>query len=362
MATLNELKHALRQVAQITLHQPLSDTQYSVGFQTLLQDSEWTTYQNFIIPQLSQLITTHFKSRTDLSVLEIGPGHRSLLSRLPSTLRRKVTIYDAFEPNSLFAAELEEELQSKKSPLPCLVHPSKIPRSSFAVEENGYAMDQDDKYDLILFCHSMYGMKPKHKFIEKALRMLVERQQDGIVVVFHRDGSSFQPLVCHRTASYPAGAVRLVDDDEVLDSFASFVAGCALDTTDEGNSIKIAWRGICRSLGHLENGHLSFNSPTVMVAFTQHATALQELESQMPLICRDRVIKNRQAHGQNPAAIVRPADTSQVQRCVKWALKYNFSLTIIGGSHSGHCLQRNTSNGFRLLGRRWSGQHSRKHH
>jgi adenine phosphoribosyltransferase/phosphomevalonate kinase len=340
MATLNELKHALRQAAQITLHQPLSDTQYSVGFQTLLQDSEWTTYQDFIIPQLSQLITTHFKSRNDLSVLEIGPGPRSLLSHLPSTLRRKVTTYDAFEPNDLFAAELEE-LQSKKSPLPCLARPSRILQFPFVIEKNEDPMDQKEKYDLILFCHSMYGMKPKHKFIEKALRMLVERPQDGIVVVFHRDGSSFQPLVCHRTASYPAGAVRLVDDDEVLDSFASFVAGCALDTTDEGNSIKIAWRGICRSLGHLENGHLSFNSPAIMVAFTQHATALQELESQMPLIWRNRAIKNRQAHGQSPAAIVRPADTSQVQRCVKWALKYNFSLTIIGGSHSGHCLVSN---------------------
>jgi adenine phosphoribosyltransferase len=348
MATLNGLKHALRQAAAKTPHQPLSDTQYSTGFQILLQDSEWATYEAFIIPQLSQLLNTHFPSRTDISVLEIGPGPQSLLSHLSSTLRRKVTTYDAFEPNGLFAAKLEEELQSTESPLPCLARPSKIRRSPFVVtEENGKsranrdAIDQNDKYDLILFCHSMYGMKPKSWFIEKALRMLVQRPRGGMVVVFHRDGSLFQPLVCHRTASYATGNVRLADDDNVLDPFASFVAGYTLENTNEGNATRVAWRGICRSLGGLEGGHLSFSSPTVMVAFTHHATTMQELEEQMPLLKRSKPIKNRQAHVQNPASIVRPTDVSQVQQCVEWALKYESSLTVVGGSHSGHCLMSN---------------------
>jgi hypothetical protein len=94
------------------------------------------------------------------------------------------------EPNGWFAAGLEEEIQS---------------------------MDQKEKYNLILFCHSMYGMKPKHKFIEKALQLLVERPLGGVVVDFYRNGSEFQPLVFYKAASYPAGAVRLVDDDYVLD-------------------------------------------------------------------------------------------------------------------------------------------------
>jgi hypothetical protein len=36
-------------------------------------------------------------------------------------------------------------------------------------------------------------------------------------VDFYRNGSEFQPLVFYKAASYPAGAVRLVDDDYVLD-------------------------------------------------------------------------------------------------------------------------------------------------
>ncbi|KAH8728846.1 hypothetical protein GQ44DRAFT_608049 [Phaeosphaeriaceae sp. PMI808] len=350
MATLNDLKRALRQATKATLHQPLSDTEYSAGFHILVQDAGWTVYKDFIIPQLSRLLNTHFEPRTDISALEIGPGPQSLLSHLPSNLRRKFKTYHALEPNSLFAARLEEQLQSTtqaKSPLPCLAHPAKVRRYPFVVEDNGEscvnrdAIQQSDKYDLILFCHSMYGMKPKHKFIEKALQMLVERPQGGMVVVFHRDGSLFQNLVCHRTASYPAGAVRLADNNDMLDSFASFVAGYALKDTDEDNNIKTAWRDICRSLGRLEKGHLSFSSPTVMVAFTHYATTLKELTAQMPLLKRDKAIKNRQAHLQNPASIVRPTEIRQVQQCVEWALRYGFSLTVISGSHSGHCLLSN---------------------
>jgi adenine phosphoribosyltransferase len=351
MATLNDLKFALRQAAKATPHQPLSDTQYSAGFQTFVQDSGWIVYRDFIIPQLLQLLNTRFKSCTDISVLEIGPGPQSLLAHLPSGLRRKFKTYTALEPNGLFAAKLEEQLQSTtqtESPLPCLAHPAKILQYPFVLQDNAesctnsHGINQRHKYDLILFCHSMYGMKPKHKFIEQAVGMLLEEPQGGIVVVFHRDRVlRLNDLVCHRTASYPTGVVRVADDNDALDSFATFIAGYALKYMDENDTIRTAWRGICRTLGCLENGNVSFSSPSVMVAFTRYATTLQELRMQVPLLQGDKTIKNRGARLQNPASIVRPTEIGQVQRCVEWALRYGFSLTVIGGSHSGHCLLSN---------------------
>ena len=62
------LECALRKDVRAT-KQPLSDAQYSTGSNTLLQGAEWKTYQDFITPQLSQLLAplTH----RNISVLEI---------------------------------------------------------------------------------------------------------------------------------------------------------------------------------------------------------------------------------------------------------------------------------------------------
>ncbi|KAJ5630342.1 uncharacterized protein N7484_010442 [Penicillium longicatenatum] len=54
-----------------------------------------------------------------------------------------------------------------------------------------------------------------------------------------------------------------------------------------------------------------------------------------------RAVKNCEAALHHPASIVRPKDVRQVQQCVKWALKHGVILSIIGGSHSGHCLWSN---------------------
>ncbi|KAH7061707.1 phosphoribosyl transferase domain protein [Paraphoma chrysanthemicola] len=349
MATLNDLKRALRQAAKATPHQPLSETQYSAGFQILVQDAGWMVYKDFVIPQLSRLLTNHYASRTNLSVLEIGPGPQSVLAHLPVNLRRKFTTYNALEPNNLFAARLGEQLQlmtRTELPLPYLARPVKICQDSFVLQDSPESCadndsHQNDRYGLILFCHSMYGMKPKHKIIEKALEMLVERPQTGFVVVFHRDGLLLQDLVCHQTASHPAGAVRLADNNNDLDYFASFVAGYALPDEAEENTIKTSWRDICRSLGCLEKGHLLFSSPNIMMTFTRHATALQELKAQMPLSKRSKAIKNRQSRLQSPACVVEPTMIEHVQDCVRWALKHELSLSVIGGGHSGHCLLSN---------------------
>ena len=75
----------------------------------------------------------------------------------------------------------------------------------------------------------MYGMKPKHGYVKQALEMLVEQPQGGMVVISHRDGTlRLDGLVCHRTASFADGVTRIVNDDEVLDSFALFVAGFSM--------------------------------------------------------------------------------------------------------------------------------------
>lgn len=354
MATIHSLKQALRHEAKATassLRQPLSDTQYSAGFDILVQGPGWATYQDFIIPQLSQLVTPLFNSHTQVSVLEIGPGPKSVLGYLPDNLRRKIGRYTAFEPNSLFARKLGEWLTPEsESPLPYLKEPPDIRPTPFIPDDTGSGTGigtshDNEKYDVVLFCHSMYGLKPKQKFIKQALEMLVAQPEGGIVVVFHRDGSlHFDGLVCHRTASYLTGVVRVADDDQVLDRFASFIAGFLPKATDTDTGIQVDWRKVCRTLGRREEAHpgyLVFGSPNVMVAFTQHATALPELIAQVPLGNWDKTVKNREARLHPPASIVRPTEVRDVQQCVRWALKHGTSLTIVSGGHSSQCLWRN---------------------
>lgn len=312
------------------------------------------TYQDFIIPQLSRLLAPLFNSRTHISVLEIGPGPKSVFGYLPGHLRRKVRRYTAFEPNGLFATRVEKWLCSTSEtetepPLPCLESPPDIHRIPFVLNQQhstgiGTGMsDSDEKFDVILFCHSMYGMKPKARFIERALEMLVERPEGGMVVVFHREGTlHLDGLVCNRTAFFPTGAVSVVNDDEVLDCFAPFVAGFGMQDVEADKAIRVEWRKVCRALSRREEAHpdhLSFSAPNVMATFTQHATKLPELTAQVPLVKGDKmVIKNREARLRHPASIVRPTEVRHVQQCVQWALKHGVGLTVVGGSHSGHCL------------------------
>ncbi len=359
MATLDDLKEALRESAEATApsssKQPLSDVQYGAGFDMLVRGPGWSTYQSFIIPQLSRLLIPHFQSRVRISVLEIGPGPKTVLGYLPTHLRRKVGRFVAFEPNRMFASMLEEWLRSASEtefPLPCLERPPEIHRTQFVPgghmesDPDADTSDGDRGFDVILFCHSMYGMKPKHKFIEHALGMLAKRAEGGgMVVVFHRDGTlNLNGLVCHQTASFPSGVVSLPDDDEALDHFAPFVAGFATRDTDADKVIQVEWRKVCRALGRREKAHpdhLFFSSPGIMMAFTLHATALAELIAQVPLVKGDKTVKNREARRHRTALVVRPTELWQVQQCVRWALKHNFSLIIVGGGHSGHCLRPN---------------------
>ncbi|KAJ6178107.1 hypothetical protein N7519_008568 [Penicillium mononematosum] len=357
MATLGSLKWALRQKATekgSCSKQPLSDLQYSAGFDTLVRDSEWMTYQDFIIPQICQLLTQLFSSRTRISVLEIGPGPKSVLGHLPSHLRQKVKRYSAFEPNSIFATKVQKWLcpqSDMESPLPCLESAPDIYRMPFILNSpkdggtGGATCGSDEKFDFVIFCHSMYGLNPKAKFIEQALGMLVEQPEGGMVVVFHRDGTlDLDGLVSNQTASFSTGVIRVPNDDEVLDLFAPFVAGFVMHDAESDKFLRAEWRKVCRALSRCEDAypeHLSFSSPNLMVAFTKQATALPELTAHVPLLKGDVTVKNREASLHHPASIFRPTEIRHIQECVRWALKHGVGLTVVGGGHSGHCLWPN---------------------
>lgn len=271
------------------------------------------TYEVFIIPQLSQLIASLANSHTQISVLEIGPGPKSVLGYLPKHLRQKFGKYTAFEPNDLFATKLEKWLSSTsgvESPLPCLEKPPTIHRIRFIPRDDQVSSTtgNEEEYDFILFCHSMYGMNPKHRFIKRALAMLVKQPQSGILAVFHRGYLDLDGLVCHQTASFPTGVVSVADNDEVLDSFTPFVAGFTMQKVDVDHAMRVDWREVCRALGRREEdhpNHLFFRSPEIMVSYTQHATALPKLTAQVPLVKGDRIVKNREARLHCPASIVR---------------------------------------------------------
>lgn len=363
MDTLHSLKLALRKAIEATssAKQPLSDSQYSAGFDILIPSSEWATYQDFILPQLHQVLAPLFNSRTHISVLEIGPGPKSVLGHLPGSLRRKIKRYFAFEPNVAFATRLEERLCTTletEVPLPCLECPPVIHQIPFVADSNTISgagtstststsmADGSEKFDVVLFCHSMYGMKPKRRFIERALEMLVPSSEGGgMVVVFHRDGTlALDGLVCHRTASFPGGTVSVPNEDKVLDVFSAFMTGFVMQDMDADKATREEWRKICRGLGRREDtqpDRLVFSSPNVMMVFNQHATALPELTGQVPLVKGGRTVKSREAREHAPAAMVRPTEIKHVQDCVRWALKHQVGLTVVGGGHSGHCLWPN---------------------
>ena len=191
MATLYSLKSRLREEAELLstfTPQPLSHEQYNAGYDIVTNGKGRLAYSHFISPQLSKLLS-YPESRTT-SVLEIGPGPRSVLAHIPYHTRQSIKKYAAFEPNDIFATFLESRLGrcNQGTPLlPCLEKPVDVRRMAFTADGTPrVGSDGDgckDAFDVIIFCHSMYGMKPKKAFLEKALDMLAE---GGMVVVFHR--------------------------------------------------------------------------------------------------------------------------------------------------------------------------------
>ncbi|KAF1933786.1 uncharacterized protein M421DRAFT_52653 [Didymella exigua CBS 183.55] len=354
MATLQDLKGTLRSniVHHVSSRQVLSDTQYESGFNVILKGS--TTYQSFILPQLSQLLAPLFKSRGRISALEIGPGPRSMLGQLTYHERSNIRRYTAYEPNVLFATRIETWLlanSEEQPPFPALETPPNIQRNPFPRQHGDknhghgdHIENEVEKYDIILFCHSLYGMKSKREAIERALNLLA-RTSDAMVVVFHRDGVlDLDGLLCQKSTLFPTGVVTVADKNEVLDDFCPFIAGFTMKGEGSYETVKIRWREVCRAMGRREDAtadRLVFSSPDTMVVFTQHATALPELLAQVSILTGGRTIKNRQACIRRPASIVQPATIQHVQSCVRWALEHNLSLAAIAGGHGGHCVVDN---------------------
>ncbi|KAL7756287.1 hypothetical protein ACKLNR_013280 [Fusarium oxysporum f. sp. zingiberi] len=311
MATLNALKKALKKVSDEATRKPLNHEEYDDGLSLLAQASGEQTYQKtFTILQLSELITS-LSARDEISVLEIGPGPESVLGQLPAILRKRITKYVTLEPSFQYTQSLTRWLSPMEDerPLPSLKH-SLVRPAPFTPESC-----KGQNYDVILFCHSLYGLKRKEKIIRNTLKMLPKD---------------------------PLGAIK--DDDEAIDSFARFIARYSLTDGKLCKTCQAKWRTICRELAGRDDdrpGHLMLSSTEIMIAMTRHATKLPELTALVPLVPRPYKVKNQQALYNSPAAIVRPLDISQVQSCVRWALANKTSLAILGGGHSDQCLWPN---------------------
>ncbi|KAK0708676.1 phosphoribosyl transferase domain protein [Lasiosphaeris hirsuta] len=340
MATLHSLKSQLGFNSSDGSGERLSDAQYyGAAFDTFTPSS---AYQNFIIPQLSQLVTTLLSSRTHISVLEVGPGPWTALKDLPIRLRQRIKRYAALQPNSLLATGLEEWFHST-SPLPSLEGPPDIRRIPFHLDGNQGGGYQGERFDLVLFCHSVhvYGISTGRWFVERALEMLDEQVEGGMVAVFHYDGLlEFDGLVCHTTASYPTGVLSVADDDEMLDCFSRLLVGFTINEA----TVRAGCRLVCRSKGRHEEAdqsQLRFSSAEVMVAFTRRAVLLPELALMIPSGRVAYMLKNPQARLNDAALALKPESIPQIQQCVRWALTHGFSLTVLGGGHSGHCILPN---------------------
>ncbi|KAF2655870.1 phosphoribosyl transferase domain protein [Lophiostoma macrostomum CBS 122681] len=358
MATLDSLKQffKLKDILGPDVKiEVLSNEEYRAGFDIFVQESGNTAYREFIIPHISQLLADQSNHEPNLSLLEIGPGPKSVLGYLPLHLRQKVKNYTAYEPNDLFVRSLTEWLAcdpqpENSSPLSGLEKKPVIHQVPFEPQEDEEHNAKDEKnvtsdserYNVILFCHSMYGMYPKRKFIELALERLAP---NGIIIVFHRQGSlHLDGLVCQKTVIYPDGVVTVVDNDEALDTFATFIAGFTVPDAKADNNIRREWRRICRSQGTKQGCHperLQFSAPEIMAVLNQHAAQLPRLTAQVPLRAEKMSVKNNIARYRLPAAVVRPTDVIQVQKCVRWAIEHKTSLTVVGGGHSDQCVWPN---------------------
>ncbi|OAK96956.1 hypothetical protein IQ06DRAFT_296891 [Phaeosphaeriaceae sp. SRC1lsM3a] len=339
MKDLELLKQALRDAAKETSNNKLTEVDYEDGFSLLASPPNNKIYDDFISPKLQETLTPLFASRNKLSVLEIGPGPRTILALLPENIRRKVGRYTACEPNALFAATFERSLafeMKEACALPGLDNPARVLLRSYESHED------ETTYDLVLFCHSLYGMKSKREMIKRSLGSLGNVGGE-LVVVFHRDGClKFDGLVSQRTATSLDSFIMILDDDQHLDTFASFIAG--IRGSELGQKILSKWRAICRlyaSHDPAQPNQVLFHAPEIMVAFNKHAGALHKLTARVPLATVPRNLKNYEARNSTYAAMVAPTSLAQVQDCVSWAVEHDLNLTVIGGSHSGQCVQPN---------------------
>ncbi|EWG49291.1 hypothetical protein FVEG_08863 [Fusarium verticillioides 7600] len=341
MATLNALKKALKKVGDEAPRKPLNDKEYDDSLSLFVEASEQHTYQRkFIIPQLSELITS-ISTRDEISVLEIGPGPESVLGDLPATLRKRITKYVALEPSFQYTQSLRRWISPTENERPFPSSKETLVRPASFIKDSC----PGEKFDIILFCHGLYGLKHKEEIIKNTIEMLPEDPHDGMVIIFHRAGSHILGnLVSHRSLAVPDRTVAIKDDDESIDIFTRFIVGYRLTTGVLYQTRQAQWRTICRQLARRDDdrpGYLNFSSPEIMIAMTRHAKNLPDLAALVPLAHRPYGVKNRQALRNRPAAIVRPLNISQVQSCVRWALANKTSLVILGGGHSDHCLWPN---------------------
>jgi hypothetical protein len=147
MATLNDLKQGLKASAPSGEY-PLTDAQCSAGFDVLVQGS--TAYQDFIIPLLSKILTQYSTAHREeantplhnrISLLEIGPGPKSVLADLPIKLKGRIKSYTAFESNELYAAQLEERINMEGS-LSGLETACDIRREAFKLHDDTIVLNE----------------------------------------------------------------------------------------------------------------------------------------------------------------------------------------------------------------------------
>ncbi|KAB5572477.1 phosphoribosyl transferase domain protein [Coniochaeta sp. 2T2.1] len=316
MAALTALKDALRKQPSSLPSQPkisLTDAQYAAGYEIITSGAGQEISQSFIIPQLSALNGRMISSHGYISVLEERDDGR--------------------EEKTPFWLIIDNEAWKGKGP--------EVRTARFELEEGDDSMEEEEgkeeeKFDVILVCHSMYGMKPEREYLERALGMLDE---DGMVIVFHRDGPAldFDTLVCSRTASYTTGLVSVADVSRALDDFAAFIAGYQ----PPDDLARAEWRNICRSMGRRDGSGLTFSSPELMVTFTQHAIWLNKLADAVKLSTETLAgrVKNWEARSRRwPASVACPRKIGHVQECVRWAIKHGVGLTVLGGGHGAYCV------------------------
>eukprot|EP00899_Mesostigma_viride_P018322 jgi/Mesvir1/26491/Mv16157-RA.1 len=320
-ATVSQLVAALSEAAQ----------GYPAGAQRTLTQEEyarcyraWTRFAaaeyEAMVEGLAGELDRAFPSPVTFSLLDVGAGPASLAARLPARIRDRVRRFGAYEPHAGFAASLA---CSVGDALPLVKAPA------IATVPFGEAVGAEpvrERWDVVLFSHSLYGMASKSAALSLARRALTP---GGIVVILHRAGTLSLGLPERLLGERMLATVPNRDDD--IDMAAAFLCGYILADPQ-------VMRAVCRRLATPATPDgLSFATPVAVAV--AHSAAYELSRLQVPMAPAEFVVKSRDARRAQPACVVRPVLDAHVQACVRWAVGSQMPLTVIGGGHAAHCVQ-----------------------
>ncbi|KAL3909236.1 MAG: hypothetical protein SGARI_002702, partial [Bacillariaceae sp.] len=246
--------------------------------------------------------TFGFNKEEGTSLLDIGAGNGRFLMEI---LRSGVSIskYKAYEPDPILVAELEE-----------LIQQSDILDEDKTSIENSTFDGANEKFDVVLISHSLYGIKDKYQFISEALKCVAD---GGILLLFHRSGKTIPDL-----------STKLYKDN-VLHHVETRCFDIVMDKLNDEELDRLS-RYTNKDLACRARQKIQFSFDFLAIEPGLGRLSLEESRKRVSFAARSAT----------PKAVVQPKTVVGIQACVDAALRNHggaSKLTVLGGGHSNNC-------------------------